>query len=1108
MDLWNRKIFIALTTLAFYPLNLQGESIAPAPTVELNSLDLVPLTFKIPRIDASNTLSSFVSFDELLIAHVILLPDQAPPLSWEVKNKKKQLPYPLISSEIKIEKFKEEGPRPSPSASAQSTRENYFEKNFFDDLIGNLEKRRQTQDIKALFYPHDQVNNTSVLQDKLHSSLEFKVLTFANNRSFATAVPAAEQATIKTLKLTPPSIKRNPAFLSKHQSPPLEEKMAINRESLTKQKGLSPLCQKQTSQSISLEELVIPQFSTKNSNIYTFLPGVCIENVSFEQNPFICIEKPSMKMHSSSLDIAVTFLPASLIVKKVDQNITPSPIALDNKLLIYPLYIKEHPRNSAALENSHFISHSEQDSTPYFIINSVSPQKHCIEKSTAIYPSYAELNPVDLPPLDKNESIQITPTPLDEITVTSDRIFLSLHLIKNATPHEFIPNDLIPISGDELIEIRTYASVKNSTLVSQKELNELPILLNCECITQSEAPSLSYLEKKLLPKNELINKNTPLSFHIRSVDQKNPIQGALAFYPLNQDENIALAQPTFGRLGENAPAVFSKAIPNYTNETDGIYFFENILSTNDHSTLKRLPLAVNLSLPFKQIHSSQINSNLQPKKVNTKHSFKPAVSAIFFTHQMGILDQALLAKKQATGSTTSVNYSKEEELALISESLKVGPLLQAQTPYQSKNVSLQNELSINKAEFKGDITLPKLLTINDENSFFLNPMLSLIDSTAFAEDYTQFGEPSIVNRNNRMTQSWLFNQPSLVELNTDSLPEAFNIETRLLSGDALTDNDFACILKTSEKNVFDPLPVHILYILDTSTSIEPHRFKTFKEAIISSLDQLDSSSTFNIAIFSRGKVEMLHEKNPHPTTSSKGYAKRYLKKVTQTAQTSFKDLISLLEREKTLASEEFTHRSCLILSDGKFASNIRIDRKSLDSLSKIDAGNFSIYTASVSDSNNNAMLSLLAKLNHGFSLYTRTHASFSRKFSTLLKHIKHPLIHDVMISFPDDDGALAYISDQVSPVLLADKEFTFYGHSKEKKRSRVFIQGRSGNRWVNILKELPLDSARKGRAPLKKKLVGQKSVLSLQSFVDTKDESYLLKAQELGFEYNLSLPVP
>ena len=429
-------------------------------------------------------------------------------------------------------------------------------------------------------------------------------------------------------------------------------------------------------------------------------------------------------------------------------------------------------------------------------------------------------------------------------------------------------------------------------------------------------------------------------------------------------------------------------------------------------------------------------------------------------------------------------------------------------PVQLDRVTLEKFLPITKASFQKDISLPENKQTPEEGFFYMHPMLSLFTSPNFDIEKETRVDATETNRTARMTGYSLFNWPTLQQLRTDSYPEGFSIDTRVItSTEGIDGQDFACTLRVDEKDILSDLNVHILYVLDTSSSIEAHRFQTFKKAIVQSLDYLDKGTTFNIAVVSKGKVTKLRKQGISPTKSGKSYAKRFLRKVEQSSKTTTDDVITLLQKEKILARKNDTHRSCVLLSDGNFANSIRVESKSLKKLTDIDAGNFSVYTATVSDKNNKSMLSLLAKLNHGFSLFSRTHASFPRKFSILLKHIKQPVLHDIVVSFPDDETEL-YINNTTSPTLLAGKNITLFGNTPEKSSRRIFIQGKSGNKWVNILKQLPLTDSRKGKYALQKKLANQKTLISLEAFLNSGDEKYLSDAKKFSDEYDLHTLVP
>jgi|GEM_PF-6726335 len=607
------------------------------------------------------------------------------------------------------------------------------------------------------------------------------------------------------------------------------------------------------------------------------------------------------------------------------------------------------------------------------------------------------------------------------------------------------------------------------------------------------------LQTPFFPKTESID-NASLKSFATFVPPKGTRNYSMAKYPFQNQRKRHLIENRMGRLIKHHQKSFSRLIPDYSKGTSLSSFpLKKIDSHSKNKAVQGSKVASKLCYTHPAFVKSV--SSITPKGRSLPHPFKATLCPTPFKDKTKPIATVLFNKATPIQEKICVDYTKDERTLLTLSDVTLPSKFYPTPPLEMTALNLFEEVQVKNWSVKENFFLLSGGAKTVPTPFYPTLSLPLIDSHTLS-----FEESLLVNRTYRMTQGWLFNQPSLAELNTDSFSDSCILETKVLLNPSLEGNNFSCSLRLQD--IMPSLPVHVLYVLDTSSSIESHRFALFKEAIIASLDHLDPTSTFNIAILSKGKVEMLHEQNPHPTSHAKGFAKRYLKKVDQGQKTSFTDVVELIKKEKTLASKKLTHTACLFLSDGKFANNIRVDQKLLKDLTETKSENFSLYTAQVSDQNNKGMLSLLAKLHHGFSLHTPTHASFSRKFSVLTKHIKHPLIHDVQIFFPGDDSTQAYISDKVGPIVLADKAFTFYGTSSERKNSRVFIQGRSGDRWINIVKEIPLTTARKARGSVIKKLYAQKALLSLASFVETYDEHDLLEAKKWGKESDLILPIP
>ncbi len=666
--------------------------------------------------------------------------------------------------------------------------------------------------------------------------------------------------------------------------------------------------------------------------------------------------------------------------------------------------------------------------------------------------------------------------------------------------HYFTTGALNKVNGDQLYTLKNFKSEKIDVIASSKQLTEISDTVYDRPCKEIGAIHLEN-EQKRLPNKEFISNEHEVYLTSLSLTKTSPFHPSIQSSAYYEDKHFPYAEGRIGRMErfiEKESLLFDKdSIPKYLEEvaTSSIKL-SNLKGTDAHED-DFSAKSEQFLLPYEYIVSSEINSSITPKVKQKAHSLAVTYSKVDQSRKISKQLNAITAEKDLPSSLAAVNFIPSEDVTI-----PINPIFQdgfvAVTPSFIHNNKIENTIAFSTKGFEGKVVLPKIAEISNERSFFLNPMLSLMGSENLDIQSDLIDAAHDTNRANRMTQYALFNWPTLDELQTDSFSEGFTLDTRLLSSTQTHPSDFACTLKTYENDLLNPLPLEILYILDTSSSIEPHRFKVFKDAIIGSMQYLEPDSRFNIAFLENGKVELLHKESVSPSASSLGYAKRSLRKKEQSNKTHLKDLVTFLKAEKSKAANDIAHHSCILLSDGNLAHNIRLDQDVLESLTAIDSGNFSMYTASVSDKNNKAMLSLLAKINHGFSLYTKTHSSFPRKFAMMLKHIKRPLLHDIHISFPDSDQTKSYFNDQIAPILLADKTFTFYGNTESKEKARVFIQGKSGDRWINILKELPVGTARKARFAAHQKLAGQKSLLSLYSFLTTKDEKYLIEAKDFA----------
>ena len=1111
-----RSIFFFSFCVFARILPCYGDDI-PSPVHEKNSLESIETKPFIPKVTLHSILHDFSLFDKFLSTHEVKISLCSGELHFHKNVKGTLVAFNLITdaeefddtlSTSSFEKV------PSSHFVKKEVIENILlSKSFLLDVVSSLQRHKDYKEINAIFYPDNTISSAQ-LQKRLNNSLEFKVLAAANKHNLdgklaktisknQTEVPLYEENLEKQNAQFVPYVHLCKVWLNSLDNAELVATSFIPCSNSAEK----------TSGEIEVPGLGYPRIIAENQIFYNYHPEMNFENISVMQDTLNKWEITKAKRYFSPLTTAfmTTLLSTeSLEGKEEAINYNPEVASIGSSYL--PIKTDLILAKSKPLDNETKIK-GFRTNTPDPLIT---PEDRGIQRYVFIDSDFNLFYAKNIHPVAALK-IKGTHSPKDyspdnEALNSIEQIMLPVLLAETTRKYVFPIDQITNTEVAELISKAFYSQYNGNSLDENKFLADVNISFGENYYELNKKLKLSNNETIPDAETETINE----SYHedYPSLETKDkPFHDVMnSAYQILNDKQIAFKEGLFGRLDSNpikdSEILFTDDQLDYYSLFTQMGFEETILGESDNEideiTLER----ESGSIAYNQITNTGASNKIVKISTHYFHPFSAPISEIHYLDSITKVPVLVSNIKEIIEFDPSFDYSKGEIIVDTTNFLMNTDLKSEIIPLQTDKIQLDKQMQLQRAFFSGDISLPKIASINDQNSFFLNPMLLLIGSGSydFAHDISDTAQKT--NQANRMTQYSLFNWPTLEELNTDSLPEAFALDTRLLTGKESSSTEFACTIKSYEKSVLNPLPIHMLYILDTSGSIEAHRFKIFKDAITRSIDYLEPDAKFNIAIVSKDKVEMLHENSVLSSTSSKGFAKRYLRKVEQSDNITFKDITKIIDREKTLATKDETHRMCVLLSDGNFASNIRVDRENLNALAENTAGNFSLYTASVSDKNNKPMLSFLAKINHGFSLYTRTHSSFSRKFSILVKHLQHPVMHDIVISFPDELDAKIYLEKQISPILLADKGFTFYGKSLSKDSSRVFIQGKAGDRWINILKTLPLNTARKGRYTFQKNLASQKSFLSLYSFLKTKDEQHIIHAKESAGSYDLSLPIP
>jgi hypothetical protein len=383
-----------------------------------------------------------------------------------------------------------------------------------------------------------------------------------------------------------------------------------------------------------------------------------------------------------------------------------------------------------------------------------------------------------------------------------------------------------------------------------------------------------------------------------------------------------------------------------------------------------------------------------------------------------------------------------------------------------------------------------------------NYFVNLFESEPFTTKDSLISECKSINKMNRYTQKNLSEIPSLDDLNTFNLSSEFKLDGFQIPKMDGSGYAFELNLSSYNSNILDPVDGKIYFIIDRGNGIENHRFQSFKSAIVQALNYVPENSTFNIFAFDNEAIK-LSDRDLKATKSSIKYVNKTLEKLGQKWSSSFMGFISAVEKIQKEAAKSSTPTRIILLSNGQFMKNIRFNREALCKVFKDLSSNVSISTVAISDNNNLQMLELISKLGKGEFLHSQTHAAFPRKLSVLTRRIQNPLMTDIRVHILNSDSKAEVTSNSsLAPFVYGDKVFSIHGQTKKLQPIHVMIQGKSGEKWIQVSKKIDLSEAERSKS-VDKDLSEKEALEHIMNFIFTNDQKELLKARELTRPFDI-----
>jgi len=329
--------------------------------------------------------------------------------------------------------------------------------------------------------------------------------------------------------------------------------------------------------------------------------------------------------------------------------------------------------------------------------------------------------------------------------------------------------------------------------------------------------------------------------------------------------------------------------------------------------------------------------------------------------------------------------------------------------------------------------------------------------------------------------------------------EEFSSDIELLPLEKEGKYLFSISLSPNYNMAKERLAQNFYFLIDGSSSIQKHRFQTFKRALQKALPYLQEGDSFNIYILGR-KMIKLSEKNLSVKPSSLQLAQQFLEKEEYVESFSSAEIYPLLDKCISISNNEKKLHTAILLTDGETLLAPKEQQRGINRWLQKNLGKISLYTAAVGQKNNLILLDLISSSSKGKLFYSDTHAAFPRKFAKFVKDLNTPIVHDVRITIvPVNKNSTVRIYPSTSrlPNFYAESPYHLIGLMDELTDFRLILEGKHGDQWVNIEKAIHFEEIKKGGAKLQKKWVFEQAHLQYEEFLNKGNPSFLEDAREL-----------
>ena len=328
--------------------------------------------------------------------------------------------------------------------------------------------------------------------------------------------------------------------------------------------------------------------------------------------------------------------------------------------------------------------------------------------------------------------------------------------------------------------------------------------------------------------------------------------------------------------------------------------------------------------------------------------------------------------------------------------------------------------------------------------------------------------------------------------------EVFDIDIKTLSreeGGYLFSLTFVPKIDLSEHC----LKQNYYFLIDRSSSIERHRYQSFKRAVTRAVASLRDGDNFNIIIFD-SKIARLSEKMVPFNKKNQRLAEEFLERQPHGHYGPPVDLYACLGKIIPSQVDEEEAHTAILISDGESSLKLDKQRSLINAWLQANRGKITLYTAAVGQDNNLSSLDLLGTASRGSLLYSDTHTGFPRKLAKLILTLRSPVAKEMSLNIVANDPSARlqlYPSSFRLPYLFSDHPYVLYGTAEKLSDFTLILEGKNKGRILSIKKEISFNKSRPANRLLSKEWQTQQAHLFYEQYLQEGKPALLEQAQKL-----------